>query len=305
MNKQIVGRVQHKHDIEANWLKAENFIPLEGELIIYDADNNNSAPRFKVGDGETVVSALPFTVAEANLDSANFAYFEEDGTEYIDSAVSIDADSLGGIPASSYSTTSQIEAQYVKASIEEVVMGEVAMNKADFADKATEADKAVEADKAIEADNASKIENKTINELFTAWFEVDHPVGSLYFSTSNTDDPNTKWAVFGVMCEWKLVPDVFLLGAGGSYELGAIGGEAEHTLTIDEMPPSRLTLDSGIGTKYYGYMDGVMPTSSSGGLWGGVVDGSSESDVVRTQGGSQPHNNMPPFLSTNIWKRIS
>ena len=29
-------RIVHKHDIEANWLKAENFIPKQGEIIIYD-----------------------------------------------------------------------------------------------------------------------------------------------------------------------------------------------------------------------------------------------------------------------------
>jgi hypothetical protein len=27
-----------KHDFEANWNKAENFIPYDGELIIYDAE---------------------------------------------------------------------------------------------------------------------------------------------------------------------------------------------------------------------------------------------------------------------------
>ena len=29
-------RVKHKHDIPANWEKAVNFIPLAGEIIIYD-----------------------------------------------------------------------------------------------------------------------------------------------------------------------------------------------------------------------------------------------------------------------------
>lgn len=124
MNKQMVGRVQHKHDTEANWLKATNFIPLDGELIIYDADEDNIAPRFKVGDGVTVVSSLPFTQADVDQDSLSFAYFEEDGTEYLPDALPIDADSLGGYPASSYSTTEHLEAQYVKASIEEVVTGE-------------------------------------------------------------------------------------------------------------------------------------------------------------------------------------
>lgn len=58
--KQFVTRVQHKHDTEANWNKATNFKPLAGEIIIYDADATHSEPRMKIGDGETLVSALPF-----------------------------------------------------------------------------------------------------------------------------------------------------------------------------------------------------------------------------------------------------
>ena len=38
--KQLNVRIQHKHDIEANWQKATNFTPKAGELIIYDADEN-------------------------------------------------------------------------------------------------------------------------------------------------------------------------------------------------------------------------------------------------------------------------
>lgn len=44
-------RVQHKRDVEANWLKAKNFVPLDGELIVYEVDENHNTPRFKVGDG--------------------------------------------------------------------------------------------------------------------------------------------------------------------------------------------------------------------------------------------------------------
>ena len=58
--KRIVGRVVQKHDIEANWLKATNFIPMQGEVIIYDIDSTYSYERVKVGDGKTLVSALPF-----------------------------------------------------------------------------------------------------------------------------------------------------------------------------------------------------------------------------------------------------
>ena len=57
----IKTRIAQKHDIEANWLKAVNFIPFAGEVIIYDADENYNYPRIKIGDGEQYVSDLPFT----------------------------------------------------------------------------------------------------------------------------------------------------------------------------------------------------------------------------------------------------
>lgn len=53
-------RIQQKHDIEANWLKAVNFVPKDGEIIIYDADDNYSYPRIKIGNGKDSVLALPF-----------------------------------------------------------------------------------------------------------------------------------------------------------------------------------------------------------------------------------------------------
>ena len=60
MEKTIKARIQHKHDIEANWLKATNFIPLDSEIIVYDPDENYDYPRIKIGDGETNVNILPF-----------------------------------------------------------------------------------------------------------------------------------------------------------------------------------------------------------------------------------------------------
>ena len=58
--KTFKARIQNKHDTEANWNAAVNFKPLAGELIIYDKDNTHSTPRFKVGDGNTLVNNLPF-----------------------------------------------------------------------------------------------------------------------------------------------------------------------------------------------------------------------------------------------------
>lgn len=61
-NKNIYSRVQQKHDIEANWNKAVNFIPMIGELIVYDTDDNYDYERIKIGDGATTVINLPFAM---------------------------------------------------------------------------------------------------------------------------------------------------------------------------------------------------------------------------------------------------
>lgn len=54
-NKRFNTRIQQKIDIKANWDKATNFIPLEGELIIY-----SDIEKFKIGDGVTSVVNLPY-----------------------------------------------------------------------------------------------------------------------------------------------------------------------------------------------------------------------------------------------------
>ena len=60
IEKNINTRIQHKHDIEANWNKALNFIPKIGEIIVYDIDDNCNYSRFKIGDGVRTINDLEF-----------------------------------------------------------------------------------------------------------------------------------------------------------------------------------------------------------------------------------------------------
>jgi hypothetical protein len=60
IQKEIASRLILKHDIESNWNRATTFIPKQGEIIVYDIDDNYSYERFKVGDGKTTAIALPF-----------------------------------------------------------------------------------------------------------------------------------------------------------------------------------------------------------------------------------------------------
>ena len=65
--KTIKTRIIHKHAVEADWIKATNFIPIKGELIVYDIDSSHSRERFKIGDGVTTVTNLPFTSSTVTL----------------------------------------------------------------------------------------------------------------------------------------------------------------------------------------------------------------------------------------------
>lgn len=54
-NKTFQGRIVQKHDTKANWDKATNFVPLKGEIIVYD-----DLKKIKIGDGTTKVGDLAF-----------------------------------------------------------------------------------------------------------------------------------------------------------------------------------------------------------------------------------------------------
>lgn len=72
MSKTLQTRIQNKHDIEANWNLATNFIPLAGEVIVYDDLN-----QIKMGDGQTYLSELPFL--DGKLKTVNGLEPDENG----------------------------------------------------------------------------------------------------------------------------------------------------------------------------------------------------------------------------------
>ena len=90
MSNQIKTRMSQKHDIQANWEKAVNFIPLAGEIIFYDPDETCVFTRMKVGDGEKLVSELPFFGGQVNqITTADISHadFKKSLAELIDAYV--------------------------------------------------------------------------------------------------------------------------------------------------------------------------------------------------------------------------
>ena len=126
-----------------------------------------------------------------------------------------------------------------------------------------------------------------INPILTALY----PVGSIYMSVAYFD-PAT---VFGGV--WEQISGRFLLAADDTYKAGSTGGEATHTLTEDEMPRHTHSLQLQYGSN---------TTEISALNWtGNVTSWQSYNEATEWVGGSQAHNNMPPYLAVYVWKRVS
>ena len=141
------------------------------------------------------------------------------------------------------------------------------------------------------------LENKSLDDLI----DIIYPVGSVYISVTST---NPK-VLFGG--EWTQIKDTFLLACGNSYANGATGGEAQHTLTVSEMPNHAHT------TTFYnddfsngGDSQDFNRKKQSPGLTYDVawMNGAWQYSS-KTVGGGNAHNNMPPYLAVYMWKRIS
>ena len=118
--------------------------------------------------------------------------------------------------------------------------------------------------------------------------DIIYPVGSIYMSVNSTDPGSLFTGT-----TWVRIKDTFLLAAGDDYEAGDTGGEAEHTLTLDEVPAH----DHG----NYVYRNGTQFG------WAELQPTGSHIDMamLNSVGGGQAHNNMPPYLAVYMWKRTA
>lgn len=95
--------------------------------------------------------------------------------------------------------------------------------------------------------------------------------------------------------KWERIKGKFILGADDEkYLVGDTGGEPEVTLTVDEMP------------EHMHMMNGGNTVSSINAVGWALSSNNLTSTVYGTNktGGSQAHNNMPPYIAEYIWHRV-
>ena len=97
------------------------------------------------------------------------------------------------------------------------------------------------------------------------------------------------WARYGV--------DRVTIGAGGEYAVGSTGGEKEHTLTIAEMPSHNHSVMSTDGQTTSQTFYPVQMLTKPGEF--------ADKNAILQTGGSQPHNNMPPYIGVYKYRRIA
>lgn len=150
--------------------------------------------------------------------------------------------------------------------------------------------------------------------------DLIYPVGSIYMSVNSTS-PST---LFGGT--WEKIEDTFLLASGTTYSNGSTGGSATVTLTENQMPSHTHTQNAHThtgtdGREFVTHTAGKSVTQkrvsvpSSGSNYAPIITSSdnwysvgsvgSTTATNQKKGGGQAHENMPPYLTVNVWKRTA
>lgn len=144
-------------------------------------------------------------------------------------------------------------------------------------------------------------------------FKVVYPVGSVYMSFNVLEEVGAKRmsiAAAPIQYSWNgccwifMESGQFLRNGSSSFVNGILteqgsettGGEETHTLTINEMPShtheQRLTVNEISGSPSEWNKDGS------------TLSGYSQGVNTYSTGGGQPHNNLPPYTTVYMYRRV-
>lgn len=137
--------------------------------------------------------------------------------------------------------------------------------------------------------------SKAVSNFKTALVDLIYPVGSIHLSV-NSANPSTYFG--GTWVSWGAgrVPVGVKTSDSSFSTVEKTGGEKTHTLTIDEMPAhAHSVYVMGVSN----LMVDIHDADSNACNWAG------DNKTTTSAGGSQPHNNLQPYITCYMWKRTA
>ena len=138
----------------------------------------------------------------------------------------------------------------------------------------------------VTASDMNQIKN-AINNLF--------PIGFIISVDNAEFDPNTSWGG-----TWERLKGRVIVGVDeddSDFNIsGKTGGEKEVTLTVDTMPIHNHGFEYG-----YGYDASASRPQYFIGTNNKQSSVAYNQTYIKTAGGGQPHNNMPPYYTAYRW----
>lgn len=123
-------------------------------------------------------------------------------------------------------------------------------------------------------------------------FNAIYPVGHIYMSVNNTN-PSTLFGGTWVAWGSGRVPVGVDTTQTEFDTVEETGGEKTHTLSTNEMPQH----------SHGAYYTGSSSLTKSYG-WYGTSGNAMAYDIINA-GGNQAHNNLQPYITCYMWKRVS
>lgn len=144
----------------------------------------------------------------------------------------------------------------------------------------------------------TEIKAQEMNDALATIFNMVYPVGSIYMSASLSTAGAVNAVLPGTWQAWGAgrVPVGVDTSQTEFNTVGKTGGEKTHTLTVDEMPKhhhAMCSVDTSGGSQ--GKRNG---TYYQGGWWGNYEN-------TTESGGDGAHNNLQPYITCYMYKRIS
>lgn len=173
-----------------------------------------------------------------------------------------------------------------------------------------------------EISNNIKYIDKKISDLLNMFY----PVGSVYETMDSSFDPNKKWGG-----TWERIKGRVLVGVDENDDdfktANKIGGEKAHKLSVSEMPShnhsaSEKSLKGGVNNisgqdkewgltssgifSNWGDTNGFHSTSmeTTANYKDGFYLNATHTHTIGNTGGGNAHNNLQPYITCYIWKRV-